>query len=166
MKRIVSAVLLSGLMASSLPAAPPKKPTPPVSVVTPTPRPVTVASPAATGSLADLLAGKLFPLTQPVNQLDPAYHSLALVDAQGKAGTYMSKGETFSIGGETFLVAYELPVRNLPPPTPGQPRPPALPASLTLINLRAVQAMGGFRLGPPPASDAPATPPAAPGAGQ
>lgn len=163
MKPIVSAVLLSGLMASSVLAAPPKKPTPPVPVAAPTPRPPVLPAP---GSLADLLAGRLFPLTQPVNQLDPAYHSVALVDAQGKAGTYMSKGETFAIGGETFLVAYDIPTRNLPPPTPGQPRPPAPNASLTLINLRAVQAMGGFRIGPPPASDAPATPPAAPGAAQ
>lgn len=113
------------------------------------------ARPAA-GTLADLLSGKLYASTIQRDQLGPTYHYVSLVDAQGKAATCATRGETLTFGGETFLVTYLLPP---PPPRPaGADATSAPDAQLTLVNMRDIQALGNIRDTPPPAPTAPATP--------
>ena len=102
------------------------------------------------GALASIMAGKPYPLSLKSEQIDTSYSYIGLVDLQGKLATYVTKGETVSLAGETYLVAYE----SLLLVTPGEPlRPtPGKTATLILIDFKAVQAMGGFAPVPPPAS--------------
>lgn len=90
-------------------------------------------------SLASLLSGKVYPPTLRAEQVDAAFQMVDLVDMQGKPGTYVTKGETASAGGETFLVTYFV------VPVPGQPAAATVPSGSTLrlafINMRYLQAM-------------------------
>ena len=133
-----------GLMATRL--TPPVKAAPPLT-----------AAPAA-GPLADLYGGKTYPLTLKAEQIDSAYHMVALVDAQGRPSLYATRGETVAAGGETFLVCYDVPLTNTKshPPLPQA----GTTADLIYINMHAVEAMGGII--PIPAPDAPVPLTAAP----
>ncbi len=113
-----------------------------------------------TGPLADLLSGKLYPSTLERDQLGPTYHYVSLVDAQGKAATCATRGETLIFGGETFLVTYLLPPS--PPRAAGADATSAPDAQLTLVNMRDIQAFSNIRDTPPPAPTVPATPAPAP----
>lgn len=111
-----------------------------------------VAAPA--GPLADMLAGKPYPLTLPAEKIDSSYHLIGLVDAQGKSSVYATRGDTIAAGGETFLVCYDVPLTK---PQTIAPQPKAGTVGQVLfINLHVVQAMGGILpIAPPPDSTAP-----------
>ncbi len=104
------------------------------------------------GGTADLFNGKTFPLTLMTDDIDTTYHLVAFVDAQGKPGTYVTKGETVTLGGETFVAAYAAPLLDAKgnfQPKSGET------AVLTLINLRSVEAVVGIRPILPAASETP-----------
>lgn len=128
-------------------AAPPGKPATTPASAAPLPAP-------ASASLPSLLSGKAYPAALKAGDVDASFQIVDLVDTQGKPGTYATKGETATVGGETFLVAYFV------APVPGQPASPTIPTGATLhlafINMRYVQAMLN------PHSALPQTPPAAP----
>ncbi len=112
-------------------------------------RPAALAAPAgdksggvsasAPVSLASLLSGKAYAPALKAADIDASFQMVDLVDTQGKPGTYVTKGETAAVGGETFLVAYFV------VPVPGQPASLTIPTGATLrlafINMRYVQAM-------------------------
>lgn len=122
-------------------------------------RPAAQAAPAAdkpsaapvnpSASLANLLSGKTYAPTLKAEQIDASFQMVDLVDTQGKPGAYATKGETATVGGETFLVAY------FAVPAAGQSASATIPSGSTLrlafINMRYVQAM----VNPRPASAAP-----------
>jgi len=122
----LAALLLLGLgltMASHRPAA----------------QAATATAPSLTPSLADALGGKVYPATLKAEQIDETFRMVDLVDAQGNPGTYATRGETVTLGGETFLVAYFFPV-PAHQPQPQQP-PPGGIAHLAYINMHYVVAM-------------------------
>ena len=104
--------------------------------------PAKEAAAPASASLADVLSGKTYPLSLPAEKIDSSYHLVGLVDAQGKPAQIATRGDTTVMGGETFLVCYDVPV------TSAQTRPPQPKAGATgtliYVNLRMVQAMGGI----------------------
>lgn len=127
--------------------------------------PVVSAAPA-TGALSDLLSGRLYPNSLPIEQMTTGFHLVTLVDAQGHPATVATKGDTVTLAGESFLVAYTVAAPPTPSPSPapagqtgaapagadqagtanaGQTSPPNTTAQLTLINMRYVQAMGVIR---------------------
>lgn len=97
---------------------------------------------AATAPVADLFAGKAYPLTLKAEQIDPSYHLIALVDGQGQISRYATRGDTAAAGGETFLVCYDVPLTNAKTPPP-QPQA-GTTGALLYVNMRAVEAMGGI----------------------
>lgn len=108
------------------------------------PAPLSVKVPPAIAPtaipLTDLLSGTTYPSTLKGDQAGASFQKVDLVDTQGKPGTYLTKGETATVGGETFLVAY------FAVPAPGQSAAAALAAPgatlrLAFINMRYVQAM-------------------------
>ena len=103
--------------------------------------PTKEAAPAA-APLADVLSGKIYPLTLPAEKIDSSFHLIGLVDAQGKPAQVATRGETTGVGGETFLVCYDVPLTN------AQTHPPQPKAGTTgtliYVNLRMVQAMGSI----------------------
>lgn len=111
---------------------------------------------AAAAPLADQLSGKAFPLSLPAEKIDSNYHLVGLVDAQGKPAQIATRGDTTVMGGETFLVCYDVPV------TEGKIHPPQPKAGATgtliYVNLRMVQAMGGIIPIAPAETAAPAAP--------
>ena len=120
------------------------------------------AKPAATAAspMADLFAGKSFPLSVPAEKMDSSYRLVALVDAQGKPNLYATQGATASAGGETYLVAYEVTLTDPKTGTAPQPKP-GTTGQIIFIDLHAIQAMGGIipiRPVPPDPIIAPATP--------
>ncbi len=120
------------------------------------------AKPAAVAAnpMADLFAGKSFPLSLPAEKMDSSYRLVALVDAQGKANLYATQGATTSAGGETYLVGYEVTLTD--PKTSPIPQPkPGTSGQIIFIDLHAIQAMGGIipiRPAQPDSIIAPATP--------
>ncbi len=122
--------------------------------------PVAAKPIAAASQMADLFAGKSFPLSLPAEKMDSSYHLVALVDAQGKPNLYATQGATTSAGGETYLVAYEVTVTDPKTGVPPQPKP-GTSGQIIFINLHAIQAMGGIiPIQPPPPT--PIIAPAAP----
>jgi hypothetical protein len=121
--------------------------------------PIVKPAAAAASPLGDMFSGKTFPLTVSIEQMNAGYHLVALVDAQGKANLYATRGETTAAGGETYLVAYEV---TLTDPKEGPPEPkPGTIGQIIFIDLHAVQAMGGIATiqpAPPAPIIAPATP--------
>lgn len=120
------------------------------------------AKPAAAvaNPMADLFAGKSFPLTVPTEKMDGSYHLVALVDAQGKPNLYATQGATTSAGGETYLVAYEVTLTDAKTNPIPQPKP-GTSGQVIFIDLHAIQAMGGIvpiQPVPPAPITAPATP--------
>jgi len=120
------------------------------------------AKPAAVAAspMADLFAGKSFPLSVPAEKMDGSYHLVALVDAQGKPNLYATQGATTVAGSETYLVAYEVTLTD--PKTSAVPQPkPGTSGQIIFIDLHAIQAMGGIipiQPAPPAPIIAPATP--------
>ena len=104
--------------------------------------PAKEAAATAAAPLADVLSGKTYPLTLPAEKIDSTYHLIGLVDAQGKPAQVATRGETTGVGGETFLVCYDVPLTN------AQTHPPQPKAGTTgtliYVNLRMVQAMGSI----------------------
>ena len=104
--------------------------------------PAKEAAVPAVAPLADIFAGKTYPLTLPAEKIDSSYHLVGLVDPQGKPAQVTTRGETVTAGGETFLVCYSVPLTN------AQTHPPQPKAGtsgdLVYVNLRMVQAMGGI----------------------
>jgi hypothetical protein len=118
--------------------------------------PIAKPAAAAASPLGDMFSGKTFPLTVSTEQMNAGYHLVALVDAQGKANLYATRGETTAAGGETYLVAYEV---MLTDPKEGPPEPkPGTTGQIIFIDLHAVQAMGGIASIKPAEIIAPATP--------
>ena len=115
------------------------------------------AATPANASLADQLSGKTFPLSLPAEKIDSSYHLVGLVDAQGKPAQIATRGDTTVMGGETFLVCYDVPV------TEGKIHPPQPKAggtgTLIYVNLRMVQAVGGIIPIEPAETAAPAAAP-------
>ena len=104
--------------------------------------------------MADLVAGRTFPVTLKAEQIDSSYHLIALVDGQGQISRYATRGETAAAGGETFLVCYDVPLTNAKTHPP-QPQAGTVGA-LLYVNMRAVEAMGGILPIQPPDATAPA----------
>lgn len=92
--------------------------------------------------LVDVFSGKTYPLTLPAEKIDSSYHLVGLVDAQGKPAQIATRGETLAVGGETFLVCYDVALTNAQTHPP-QPKAGAT-GTLIYVNLRMVQAMGGI----------------------
>lgn len=116
--------------------------------------------PAAASAMADLFAGKSFPLSVPAEKMDGSYRLVALVDAQGKPNLYATQGATTSAGGETYLVAYEVTLTDPKAGVAPQPKP-GTSGQVIFIDLHAIQAMGGIipiQPVPPAPIIAPATP--------
>lgn len=134
-KPTTAAALLGGLAAGALLGLTATRLTPPAKAA-----PAPPAS--APGTVADLYAGKTYPLALKAEQFDPSYHLVFLVDGQGRPSQYATRGETALAGGETFLVCYDVPVTNAAT-HPAQPKAGAV-GQLIFVNLRAVQAMGGI----------------------
>ena len=110
-------------------------------------------------AVPDLLTGKAFPATLPSAQIDGSFHFVDLVDAQGKPGTYATKGQTVPMAGETLLVTYAVPL-TVALKNPARPQPDTT-ATLVLINLRFVQAILNIRdvpPAPPAVKDTPSAP--------
>lgn len=129
--------------------------TPPVQAA-----PVTAKPAAAASQMADLFAGKSFPLSLPAEKMDSSYRLIALVDAQGKPNLYATQGATTSAGGETYLVAYEVTLTDSKTGAAPQPKP-GTSGQVIFVDLHAIQAMGGIipiRPVPPDPVIAPATP--------
>jgi len=89
-----------------------------------------------------MLTGKTYPLTIKAEQFDSSYHLVGMVDAQGQASLYATRGDTVSAGGETFLVCYTVSTTNVPN------QPPRLKAGtvgiLLFVNMHAIEAVGGI----------------------
>ncbi len=121
----------------------------------------TAATPApATGPLADLLSGKTFPASLKSEQYDSTFHLVDLVDLQGKAGTYATRGAVVTIGSETYLAAYPV---LFAPGSRSKALFPGAGGDLALINLHSVQAMLNIR-DVPPVGSLGGTPPVTTGA--
>ncbi len=150
-KTMTAAALLGGLAAGTLLGLAAMRLTPPIKAA-----PAPLAAAPAPGTVADLYAGKTYPLALKAEQIGPTYHLVFLVDGQGKPSQYATRGETAQAGGETFLVCYDVPVTNAQS-HPAQPKAGSV-GQLIFVNLRAVQAMGGIV--PIQPADAPAPAPA------
>ena len=135
-KTTVTATLLGGALAGMVLGLTATRLTPMAKAA---PTPVTAT---AAGTAADLLEGKTYPVTLKAEQFDSTYHILALVDAQGQISRYATRGETASLGGETFLVCYDVPLTDAKTHPP-QPQAGAV-GNLIYVNMRAVEAMGGI----------------------
>lgn len=99
-------------------------------------RPVALAAVSAS---SNFLSGRLYPATLRAEQFDATYQVLDLVDTQGKPGTYVTRGDTAAVGGETFLVAYFLPTTG-GGTVPRQPQR-GTTGQLFYINMHYVQAI-------------------------
>ncbi len=150
-KTLFTTTLLGGLTAGAMLGLTAMRLTPPAKAA-----PAPLAATPALGTVADLYAGKTYPLALKAEQFDPSYHLVFLVDGQGKPSQYATRGETAQAGGETFLVCYDVPVTNAST-HPAQPKAGSV-GQLIFVNLRAVQAMGGII--PIQPADAPAPAPA------
>ncbi len=114
--------------------------------------PPTLTPAPSGGSLATLLAGKVYPISVKAEDIDSSYHILVMVDAQDKQSAYATKGDIFTVAGESFIVGYY--TQFTTNPSRG-PRPkPGTTGDLTLINIHSIQAMGGIStISPISASD-------------
>ena len=153
-----TALLVGGSLAAGALGLTAMRLTPPALAAPPAAKPAVAAAPAS--PLGDLFAGKSFPPTVPVEKMVGAYRLVALVDAQGKASLYATEGQTTAAGGETYLVAYEVPLADPKAGSPPQPKP-GTNGQVIFINLHAIQAMGGV-IPIQPAPPEPVVAPAAP----
>lgn len=111
---------------------------PTVAPLATTPTTLMAASP-----VSDILDGKTFPTTLTPDQINASYHLVSIVDTQGKPGTYATKGETVTLGSETFLVTYFVPLTS-GIGKPAQPKADAT-AQLGLINMRYITVLYDIR---------------------
>lgn len=124
------------------------------------------AAPAfgADADLKSLLSGKAFPLTLKLKDLGPEWSCVSVSEGTGnvlqmygmKSPPTYTKGETVAIAGETFLVGYAQQkaapnfanlIRGASGSTPPEPEKltEETPVSLTLLNLKTVQALRDIR---------------------
>ncbi len=136
-KNLLTITLLGGALAGTLLGLGATRLTPSAHAA-----PVKETTAPASGSLADQISGKAFPLSLPAEKIDSNYHLIGLVDAQGKPAQIATRGDTTVMGGETFLVCYDVPVTDAKT-RPPQPKAGAT-GTLIYVNLRMVQAMGGI----------------------
>jgi hypothetical protein len=140
-KNLLTMTLLGGALAGTLLGLGATRLTP-IAQAAPAKEATTAPNGTTAAPLADVFSGKTYPLTLPAEKIDSSYHLVGLVDAQGKPAQIATRGETVAVGGETFLICYDVPV------TSAQTRPPQPKAGATgtliYVNLRMVQAMGGI----------------------
>lgn len=115
---------------------------------------------AQQATMGDIFSGKLAPLTVAVQELGPEWLSVemrtpqampewftSMVANEGGPNlralqpSYYTKGQTVSIGDETYLLAYELPAMTIDPQAMREGAPPAritpeTKLNLTLLHLR------------------------------
>jgi hypothetical protein len=146
----LSAARLLSLPAKAAPAAAAK---PSAAAAPPNDAPTAAATPASSATstsgtaagttgrarIAELFAGKIYPMTLKTEDFDESYHMLKLFDVQGHFGKYVSRGDTLVFGGQTFIVAYDVPMTS-GLASPPHPKPEAT-AQLILVNMNAVQAI-------------------------
>ena len=113
------------------------------------------AAEAPSTPLAQLIAGKAgTPLSINADSIPPDFRLVGLIDAQGKSGYYVTRGETLTIGTDNYLVAYEVTIFN--DEAGGQKIARGEPLLLSLINLHTVEiishigALPGVGTPPPP----------------
>ena len=133
---------------------------------------VAVAGAARAAEFADLISGKVVPLSLTLKELTPEWRRLSLGDAGdgggGAAGmyaallggasaqAYYTKGQTVACGDQTFIVAYKVPAaaldfaaimqmqRGSKPPEP-EPLTPDTTLSLALLHLQTLGTLTGIR---------------------
>ncbi|HEX5323206.1 MAG TPA: hypothetical protein VFW40_05420 [Capsulimonadaceae bacterium] len=114
------------------------------------------AGPAGTAPstpLALQIAGKAGPpLTLSPDSIPSDYRLVGLIDAQGKSGYYVSRGDMLAIGSDNYLLAYEVTIFNDEAGEMKIARGDSL--TLSLINLHTLEIIS--HIGPLPAV---ATPP-------
>lgn len=71
------------------------------------------AAPASASALAEQIAGKAGPPESISPDTIPAdYRLIRLVDTSSRVGFYVTRGDTISAGGQTFLLAYQVSLFN------------------------------------------------------
>jgi prepilin-type processing-associated H-X9-DG protein len=126
------------------------------------------AAAAAPTNFAETLSGKNLPLRIRMRDLTPAFRRMAVSGASDSGGmfaaiiaqqmgvetnVYYTKGQTVTLGGETYLVTYRPQVKVDPNaahhhgPRPVEPRklPPNTPLALSLLNLRTSGSLNDVR---------------------
>jgi hypothetical protein len=114
-------------------------------------------TPASREALSTLLTGTQFPLSLKLKQLDAKWRRVRIRGQQLTASqnnatlseiapeSYYTRGEMVDLGGETYLVAYHVPLVE----TPTAAQKPALTAEsdleLALLNLRVIGSMSQLR---------------------
>ncbi len=142
-KRLLTITLLGGALAGAFLGLGATRLTPPVKAAPVKEAAVTTPGGAvAANTLADVISGKTYPLTLAAEKIDSSYHLVALVDEQGKVSQIATRGETFTAGGEVFLVCYDVPTTNVQTHPP-QPKAGAT-GNVLYVNMRSIQAMGGI----------------------
>ena len=129
---------------------------------------VTASQPAQSAEMKDLLSGEKYALTLQMKNLDGQWRRLSAGGAAesggiaqvyaamfgGGGGVYYTKGETVSVGTETYLIAYALrskPVnymmvmRGGPGAMPTEELTAESPLGLSLLNLRAIGSLTDIR---------------------
>ncbi|HEX8236980.1 MAG TPA: BON domain-containing protein [Abditibacteriaceae bacterium] len=119
-------------------------------------------------NFTEMLSGKNLPLRLRMADLTSAYRRMVVSGASDAGGAfaaliamqtgmetnvYYTKGQTVSLGGETYLVAYRPQVQVDPNaahhhgPRPVEPRklPPNMPLALSLLNLRTSGSLNDVR---------------------
>jgi prepilin-type processing-associated H-X9-DG protein len=119
-------------------------------------------------NFSEMLSGKNLPLRIRMRDLTPAYRRMVVSGASDPSGMfaaiiaqqmgvetniYYTRGQTVSLGGETYLVAYRPQVQVDPNaaqhhgPRPVEPRklPPNTPLALSLLNLRTSGSLNDVR---------------------
>lgn len=132
---------------------------------------VALAMPALGGpgqgaEIKDLIYGEVFPLTVQLKALDSEWRRVTVAGQatdylqmyaamfSGRSPAYYTKGETVTVGGETFIVAYQAQAqpfdlmammgRDAEPPAPEKLTPESV-VTLSLLNLRAVGSLSDIR---------------------
>lgn len=128
-----------------------------------------LALPVQAANLKELLGGKDLPLTMQLKDLNSDWIRVTVGDQSGtggigmlysamlggstSAGAYYTKGETVSLGGVSYMVAYQIQPKPLDytrlmsssrPPTPEKPTAESI-VSLSLLNLRAITSLNDVR---------------------
>lgn len=128
--------------------------------------------PLQAADLKELLGNKTTPLTMQLKDLNADWYRLTIIDKSsstaldtaiyasilggtGSTGAYYTKGDTVSLAGGKWLVAYQIRQKPLDYaalmtggrdflPSPAKPRPESI-VSLSFLNLRAISAFNDIR---------------------
>ena len=130
------------------------------------------ASAQSTPSLTDSIAGKNIPLTYRLKDLDETWRRVSVSGAEsanaasiyramyggsGSGSAYFTKGQTITVSGETYLIAYSLRAKSMDMAKiqalmmrggqPSEPDKPTVDAalSLSLLNLRTAGSLMDIR---------------------